>query len=107
MKLTESIRTDEEIIEHIKEILDVYVQPAVEQHGGEVNFLRYEDNILTLQLSGACSGCAGSTATLQYGIENMMRHHVPEIDAIEAEHDAHSTVNPYYSYYDEPDYPEV
>lgn len=101
----ESIRTDEEIISHIKEILDVYVQPAVEQHGGAVNFLRYEDNILTLQMSGACSGCAGSMATLQYGIENMMRHHVPEIDAIEAEHDAYSTVSPYYSY--EPDYPEV
>ena len=100
-----SIRTNEEIITQIKDVLECYVAPAVAQHGGEVNYVNFEDGILTLQMSGACSGCAGSMATLQHGIEGMMRHYVPEVDAIEAEHDPFSTVNPFYAY--EPDYPEV
>jgi len=93
----ESIRTDEEVIAHIKQILDEYVAPAVAQHGGIVNFVKYEDNVLTLELSGSCSGCAGSTYTLQMGIETLIREHIPEVDAIEAVHDsAYNT--PYYSY---------
>lgn len=93
-----SIRTNEEIVSHIVEILELYVQPAVDTHGGKVNFIAFEDGILKLELSGACSGCAGSAATLQFGIENMLRHHVPEVDAIEAVHDPNSDIDPYFSY---------
>lgn len=100
MKFTEQHRSTEEIIKNIKEILESYVQPAVEQHGGEVNYVNFEQGTLTLQLSGACSGCAGSMQTLQYGIEGMMKHHVPEVVHIEAEHDQHSTVDPFYQYED-------
>lgn len=100
-----TIRTEQEIIEHIKEILDCYVTPAVEQHGGQVNFLNFVDGVLTLEMSGACSGCAGSLATLQHGIQGMMQHHVPEVLSIEAEHDQFSTVDPFYSHpYDVYDY---
>lgn len=97
--MEKSIRTDEEVIAHIKEILKEYVAPAVDMHGGMVNFISFENGVLTLQLSGSCSGCAGSTYTLQMGIEGMFREHVPEVEFIQAEHDtAHN--NPYYSYDD-------
>lgn len=88
-------RTKEEIVEQIKELLDTRVAPAVAGHGGEVNFLEYNDGILKLQMSGACAGCAGSTATLKYGVENMMRHFIPEIEEIIAEDD--EIVNPFYT----------
>lgn len=88
-------RTNEEIIEQIKELLETRVAPAVASHGGEVNFVEYKDGVLRLQMSGACAGCAGSTATLKYGVENMMRHFVPEIQEIEAEDDV--VTNPFYS----------
>tara|TARA_B100000424_G_scaffold127809_1_gene96752 strand:+ start:1152 stop:1490 length:339 start_codon:yes stop_codon:yes gene_type:complete len=91
-------RTSEDIIADIKNVLDNYVQPAVEQHGGQVNFLDFTEGILTLEMSGACSGCAGSLATLQHGIEGMMMHYVPEVISIQAEHDQSSTVDPYYSH---------
>ena len=89
-------RTDEEVIESIKDVLDTRIQPAVSAHGGKVNFVSYEENKLILELSGACSGCSGSTATLKYGIQNMMQHFVPEVTTIEAIHDENSTVAPYY-----------
>lgn len=100
MKFTINMRTEEEITNQIKEVLDLYVQPAVEQHGGQVNFLKFNQGVLTLEMSGACSGCAGSMATLQQGIEGMMKHYVPEVETIEAEHDQYSTVDPFYSHMD-------
>ena len=86
--MEKSIRTNEEVIAHIKEILKEYVAPAVDMHGGMVNFISFENGVLTLQLSGSCSGCAGSTYTLQMGIEGMFREHVPEVEFIQAEHDS-------------------
>ena len=103
-----SIRTDEEITAHIKEVIDEYITPAVQQHGGMINFLSYEDGVLRLQMSGSCSGCAGSTFTLKQGVEQLMQHHVPEVDVIEHEDDA-AYNNPYYTGwhydYDPNDYP--
>mgnify|MGYP001371347554 CR=1 FL=1 len=100
MKFKVTTRTNDQIVTSIKEVLDNYVQPAVEQHGGSVNFISFDNGILTLEMSGACSGCAGSMATLQHGIEGMMKHHVPEVTEIQAEHDPHSLVDPYYQYDD-------
>jgi len=88
-------RSNEEIVAQIHELLETRVAPAVASHGGIVNFVDYKDGILKLQMSGSCAGCAGSTATLKYGIENMMKHYVPEILAIEAEDDA--ITNPYFT----------
>ena len=90
-------RTDEEIIEQIKELIETQVKPAVANHGGVIEFVSYDKGHLLLELGGACSGCAGSTMTLKMGVENMIRHFVPEVQSIEAQDDPFSTVNPFYS----------
>ena len=89
-------RTDEQIITQIKELIVEQVQPAVAGHGGNIEFLSYADGALLLELQGACSGCAGSTATLKYGVEQMVKHFVPEVTSVEAQ-DGFSEVDPYYS----------
>lgn len=73
---------DSEVILQIKELLDTRVRPAVAQDGGDIIFERYEDGIVYLQMQGACAGCPSSTATLQYGIENMLKHYIPEVVAV-------------------------
>ncbi len=75
---------DDEIVKQIKELLDTRVRPAVANDGGDIIFDRFEDGILYLQMHGACSGCPSSTATLKSGIENMMRHYVPEVEEVRA-----------------------
>lgn len=93
-------RTDDEIITNIKEILETYVAPAVASHGGEVNFVSYQNNKVLLELSGACSGCAGSTMTLKYGVENMLKQMIPEIEEVEGMDDPFSNVDPFYTSFD-------
>lgn len=75
---------DSEIVKQIKEILETRVRPAVAQDGGDIVFDSFEDGILYLQLQGACQGCPSSTATLKNGIENLMRHYVPEVEEVRA-----------------------
>lgn len=89
-------RSKEEIIEHIKHILETNVAPGVAQHGGVIDFVDYDNGHLSLILGGACSGCASSTITLKMGVENMVKHYVPEVKTITAEDDPNSTVDPYY-----------
>jgi Fe-S cluster biogenesis protein NfuA len=89
-------RTDEEIIQAVKELIETRIQPAVSSHGGIINFVSYKDAHLLLELSGACAGCAGSTATLKHGVENMVKHYIPEVETVDATHDANSGVDPYY-----------
>src|SRR6056300_1812637 len=92
-----SERTDKEIIDNIKFLIEKNVKPAVASHGGVIEFLKYENGNLLLQLGGACSGCAGSTMTLKMGVENMIKHYVPEVKTVEAQNDPTSTVDPYYT----------
>ena len=77
---------DEEIVVQIKELLETRVRPAVAQDGGDIVFRGFEGKSGTvfLNLRGACAGCPSSTATLKNGIENMLRHYVPEVNAVEA-----------------------
>jgi Fe-S cluster biogenesis protein NfuA len=89
-------RTDEEVIVAIKELIETNVKPAVAGHGGNIEFVAYENGHLQLELGGACSGCAGSTMTLKMGVENMLKHFVPEVQTVEAFDDPFSTVDPYY-----------
>lgn len=70
---------DNEITLQIKELLDTRVRPAVAMDGGDVVFDRFDDGIVYLKMHGACSGCPSATATLKHGIENMLRHYVPEV----------------------------
>lgn len=70
---------DSEIVSTIKELLDTRVRPAVAQDGGDIIFQGFERGVVYLHMQGACSGCPSSTATLKMGIENMLRHYVPEV----------------------------
>lgn len=76
--------TDSEIIKQIKELLDTRVRPAVAMDGGDIVFDRFdtESGIVYLKMQGACAGCPSSTATLKVGIENMLRHYVPEVNEV-------------------------
>jgi Fe-S cluster biogenesis protein NfuA len=69
--------------EKILEALDS-VRPALQADGGDVEFVRYEDDIVYLRLTGACGGCPMSTITLKQGIERIMKVKIPEIKAVEA-----------------------
>jgi Fe-S cluster biogenesis protein NfuA len=75
---------DDEITAQIRELLETRVRPAVAQDGGDIIFHRYEDGIVYLHMQGSCSGCPSSTATLKAGIENMLRHYVPEVVEVRA-----------------------
>ncbi len=75
---------DEEVVSQIKELLDTRVRPAVSMDGGDIVFHGYEDGVVTLTMQGACAGCPSSTATLKMGIENMLRHYIPEVREVRA-----------------------
>ncbi|PZP84950.1 MAG: NifU family protein [Azospirillum brasilense] len=80
----ESYSDDEqEIVDQIKELLETRVRPAVAQDGGDIIFHSFKEGIVYLEMHGACSGCPSSTATLKSGIENMLKHYVPEVMAVE------------------------
>ncbi|MGI9371208.1 MAG: NifU family protein, partial [Hyphomicrobiales bacterium] len=66
----------------IKELLDTRVRPAVAQDGGDITFYGYRDGIVHLRMQGACAGCPSSTATLKQGIENLLRHFIPEVSEV-------------------------
>lgn len=70
---------DSEIVSQIKELLDTRVRPAVAQDGGDIVFRGFDKGVVYLHMQGACSGCPSSTATLKMGIENMLRHYIPEV----------------------------
>ena len=89
-------RSQEDIIKNIVEVMEEYVTPAVAQHGGQVNFVSFDKGVVLVELSGACSGCAGSTMTLKHGIEQMMSHLIPEVNSVEGIDDPFSNVDPYY-----------
>ena len=74
---------DQEIVAQIKELLDTRVRPAVAGDGGDIVFRGYRDGIVRLHMQGACSGCPSSRATLKHGVENMLRHYVPEVQSVE------------------------
>lgn len=75
---------DPEIVAQIKELIDTRVRPAVAQDGGDIVYHDFVDGIVKLEMHGACSGCPSSTATLKQGIENMLKHYIPEVVAVEA-----------------------
>ena len=70
---------DSEIVNQIKELLDTRVRPAVAQDGGDITFHGFDRGIVYLHMQGACAGCPSSTLTLKMGIENLLRHYIPEV----------------------------
>ncbi len=75
---------DSEIVVQIKELLETRVRPAVAQDGGDIVFHSFDDGVVYLHMQGSCSGCPSSTATLKAGIENMLKHYVPEVQEVRA-----------------------
>jgi Fe-S cluster biogenesis protein NfuA len=77
---------DPEVIEQIKELIETRVRPAVAQDGGDIIYKGFDASagVVFLHLQGSCAGCPSSTMTLKNGIENMLRHYVPEVNAVEA-----------------------
>ena len=75
---------DDEIVSQIKELLETRVRPAVAMDGGDITFEDFADGIVYLHMQGSCSGCPSSTATLKAGIENMLRHYIPEVVEVRA-----------------------
>ena len=78
-----TVTKDSEIVVQIKELLDTKVRPAVAMDGGDITFGDFKDGIVFLHMQGACSGCPSSTATLKAGIENMLKHYLPEVQGVE------------------------
>jgi Fe-S cluster biogenesis protein NfuA len=76
-------KADEEIVLTIKELLETRVRPAVAQDGGDITFRGFENGTVFLNMKGACAGCPSSTATLKHGIQNLLRHFVPEVQQVE------------------------
>lgn len=75
---------DSEIVDTIKELLETRVRPAVAQDGGDITFRGFENGVVYLHMKGACAGCPSSTATLKHGIQNLLKHFVPEVLQVEA-----------------------
>ena len=75
---------DGEIVAQIKELLDTRVRPAVAQDGGDIIYRGFQNGVVMLQLQGSCQGCPSSTMTLKMGIENMLKHYIPEVAEVRA-----------------------
>ncbi|MBB6308732.1 NifU family protein [Xanthobacter tagetidis] len=73
---------DAEIVSTIKELLETRVRPAVANDGGDITFRGFKEGVVFLNMKGSCSGCPSSTATLKNGIENLLRHFVPEVQEV-------------------------
>jgi Fe-S cluster biogenesis protein NfuA len=70
---------DAETVDQIKDLIETRVRPAVANDGGDITFRGFKDGIVYLNMKGACSGCPSSTATLQHGIQNLLKHFVPDV----------------------------
>ena len=73
---------DAEVVNIIKELLDTRVRPAVAQDGGDITFHGFDRGVVYLHMQGACAGCPSSTLTLKMGIENLLRHYIPEVTEV-------------------------
>lgn len=82
----QTVSTDDldEISLQIKELIDTRVKPSVAMDGGNIEFVSYDEGVAYLRLEGACSGCPSASITLKSGVENMLRHYVPEVVRVEA-----------------------
>ena len=91
------MKTDKEVVEQINVLIANQIQPSVAMHGGIVTLHSFKEGVATMFMSGACSGCGSSTATLKMGIEQLLQYHIPEVKSVEGVDDENSEVAPYYS----------
>ena len=104
------MRSQDEIVKDIKYVLEEKVAPSVAQHNGAINFISFNDGVAKLKLSGSCSGCAMSKITLHRGVEDMLKHYVPEVQAIVGKDDEEAKeqgYEPYIPRNQEPDWEKL
>ena len=106
------MRLHQDIVSEIETVLKDKVAPSVAAHNGEIKFLSYDKGVVKLLLSGSCSGCAMSKITLQRGVEQTLKHYVPEVQAIVGEDDEKAEEQGYTPYLpkdknDEPDWKKL
>ena len=104
------MRTHQDIVTEIETVLKDKVLPAVAAHNGEIKFISFHKGVVRLLLSGSCSGCAMSKITLQRGVEQTLKHYVPEVQAIVGEDDekaAEQGYTPYMPKDAEPDWKKL
>ena len=82
--LIENNENLKDIEKKIVKILDEKIRPAVAKDGGDIKFKEFKDGIVKVQLQGSCSGCPSSTMTLKQGVQNLLRHYLPEVKKVEA-----------------------
>jgi Fe-S cluster biogenesis protein NfuA len=75
---------DDPVVAQIRELLDTRVRPAVAQDGGDIVFRGFDRGIVYLHMQGACAGCPASSMTLKNGVENLLRHYIPEVVEVQA-----------------------
>ncbi len=80
---SEDAAQDDEVVSKIKELLDTRVRPAVAMDGGDIVFHGFEDGIVYLHMQGACSGCPSASVTLKSGVENLLKHYIPEVEEVQ------------------------
>eukprot|EP00054_Salpingoeca_dolichothecata_P016106 m.93885 g.93885 ORF g.93885 m.93885 type:complete len:273 (+) comp21818_c0_seq1:93-911(+) len=80
---TEIFDEDDEVVAMIKELLDTRIRPAVQEDGGDLQYMGFENGIVKLRLQGSCTTCRSSEVTLKYGVENMLQHYIPEVEGVE------------------------
>jgi Fe-S cluster biogenesis protein NfuA len=73
---------DAETVATIKDLIETRVRPAVANDGGDITFKGFKDGVVYLNMKGSCAGCPSSTATLQHGIQNLLRHYVPDVTEV-------------------------
>jgi Fe-S cluster biogenesis protein NfuA len=83
-KSVETNEDEDEVVKQIRELIDTRVRPSVAQDGGDIVFHGFENGVVKLQMHGSCSGCPSSAITLKNGIENMLKHYIPEVESVEA-----------------------
>jgi len=82
--LNEDVENLKEIEKKIVKLLDEKIRPAVAKDGGDIKFKEFKDGIVKVQLQGSCSGCPSSTLTLKQGVQNLLRHYLPEVKEVES-----------------------
>ena len=83
-ELIQDENIDQKIVDQIIELIETRVRPAVAQDGGDIIYKGFKDGVVFLHMRGACAGCPSSTLTLKNGIENMLKHYIPEVNTVEA-----------------------
>ena len=104
------MRTHPEIVKDIESVLKDKVAPSVAAHNGEIKFISFHKGVVRLLLSGSCSGCAMSKITLHRGVENTLKHYIPEVNSLVGEDDEEAKgkgYEPYFPKDQEPDWKKL